>query len=295
MTHDHSGEGGRRPVTTTSTAHSASCSIAPRTSPVSPPIARMAKEHDHRRGDERGGDERAGPPPGRERGDRDGEEPGEGGAPGGDRPGVAGTEPVGLGERDDNHRHDGDAAGQAVGGDQTGEGVRRTQRADGDDPHDDRTAQRGDAVAAVARVVEDLQPPLARPAAGEGVGGVGEPVLVEGAGEGDPEQHGDRGGDRHRHQLPEPGGDPADGGTDQRADHREPRHGPRELTGAAGTDRDPGEELDGGDEPAGRTAAGSHPSTPHGSSRRNARPATTNSVVSAAAATIWFARPRRSR
>ena len=38
-----------------------------------------------------------------------------------------------------------------------------------------------------------------------------------------------------------------------------------------------------------------HPIIPHGSSRRNARPATTSRVVSAAAATIWFTRPSRSR
>ena len=62
------------PVTTTSTAHSATCSIAPRTSPVIPPIARQAKNATTAAAGDGGGGERARPPAGGEGGDADGDE-----------------------------------------------------------------------------------------------------------------------------------------------------------------------------------------------------------------------------
>ena len=57
-------------------------------------------------------------------------------------------------------------------------------------------------------------------------------------------EHGDGGGDRRRDELAEPGRDAADGGADQRADDREPRHASRELGRRREPDRDAGEELD---------------------------------------------------
>ena len=119
----------------------------------------------------------------------------------------------------------------------------------GDDAQHDRAAQRGDAVGAVARVLEDLQPPLDRPPAGDGVGRVGEPVLVERAGHEDADEHGDGGGDSGRHELAQAGGDAADECPDERADHREPHDDRRRVGGSGAPDGDPGEELDGAEEP----------------------------------------------
>ena len=81
------------------------------------------------------------------------------------------------------------------------------------------------------RIAEDPQPLLTRPTAAERVGGVGEAVLVERAGDQHARDDRDGGGDRHRDELGEPGRDAADGEADQAADEREPRHAPSELRG----------------------------------------------------------------
>ena len=87
---------------------------------------------------------------------------------------------------------------------------------------DDRAAQRSDAVAAVTGVLEDLQSALDRRAAGEGVGDVGETVLVERTSDQHAGRHRDGRRDDRRHQVPQSSGDAADAGADQRTDDREP-------------------------------------------------------------------------
>ncbi len=176
---------------------------------------------------------------------------------GADGPGVVGAEPFRTGGRSDAHHGHRRAAAQGVGGDEPGERRRRRQRGDGDDAQHDRPAQRGDAVRAVARIVEDLQPALDGPAAGHGIGGVGEAVLVEGAGHQHAEEHGDGGGDGGRHELAEPGGNTAHCRTDEGADHREPDHGRGEVRWLRRPDRDPSQELRRGEQA--RRRAFSHP------------------------------------
>ena len=71
-----------RPVTTTSTRHSATCSTAPSTSPVMPPILRIGERADGDGADDGRGGERPDPPAGRQRGDRDAAEDADDRAPG---------------------------------------------------------------------------------------------------------------------------------------------------------------------------------------------------------------------
>ena len=103
-----------------------------------------------------------------------------------------------------------------MGGDKTGERRRRPQGGDGQDPDDDRAAQRRHAVAAVQGIAEDPQALFARPPAGERVGGVGETVLVERTGDHHARNDRDGRGDRRRDELGEPGRDAAHGEPDQR-------------------------------------------------------------------------------
>ena len=116
-----------------------------------------------------------------------------------------------------------------MSGDETRERGSRRQGGDAQDPHDDRAAHRRHAVAAVQRIAEDPQPLFTRPAAAERVGGVGEPVLVERAGDHHARDDRDGRGHRHRDELGEPGRDAAHGEADQAAGEREPRHAPGEL------------------------------------------------------------------
>ena len=91
------------------------------------------------------------------------------------------------------------------------------------------TPRRGHAVRAVARVVEDLQPPLARPPA-HGVGGVGEPVLVERPGE-------EHAGRRRRQRPPPPSARPRRARRPRRRPPRRRarrRRGPRHATARSG-------------------------------------------------------------
>ena len=72
---------------------------------------------------------------------------------------------------------------------------------------------------------------------------------MEGAGHEDADQHRDDGRDRGRHELAEAGGDAADERADERADDGEPHDDRRRVGGRGAPDGDPGEELDGAEEP----------------------------------------------
>ena len=87
-----------------------------------------------------------------------------------------------------------------------------------------RAHQGGDAVGAVARILEDLETTRTGHAAGDGVGEVRQPVLVKGAGHQHPHDDRDRRRDARRRDLGHTGGNAADHETDQGADHRKPRH-----------------------------------------------------------------------
>ena len=95
------------------------------------------------------------------------------------------------------HHGDRCAPPDRVRSDEAPERRRRSERSDAEHPDQDRPDHRSDAVAAVPRVLEDLPAPLRRPAAHR-VGGVGEAVLVERAGDHHAEHHGDRRGDALR-------------------------------------------------------------------------------------------------
>ena len=74
----------------------------------------------------------------------------------------------------------------------------------------------------MARVLQDLEPALEGRPAAERVGDVGQAVLVEGAGDEQPDGHRDHRRDRGRHELAEAGCDAADERADQRPDERQP-------------------------------------------------------------------------
>ena len=100
----------------------------------------------------------------------------------------------------------------------------------------------------MAGVLQDLEAPLARRPAGDGVGGVGEAVLVEGARDEDADEHPDRRRDGARHEVRESGDGPAGEGADQRADDGEPDDDGGGVGRGGPPDRHPGQELDGADE-----------------------------------------------
>ena len=111
-------------------------------------------------------------------------------------------------------------------------------------------AQRGDAVRAVARILQDLEPALTGGPAAERVGDVGQPVLVEGAGDQQPDGHRNRRRHRSRHELGQTGRDPADERADQRADDGKPRQHAVVGDCGAGANRNARQELDSAEEPA---------------------------------------------
>ena len=215
---------------------------------MTPPKARTGEGRHGGGADDGSEGERPDPPPRRQRGDRHRHERPDGGATGSDRAGVVGAEAVGAGDRDGSHRRHGRTPPQGVRGDQPGEGGRRTERRDGDHAQHDRAAQRGDPVGAVARVLQDLEAPLAGRPAGDGVGGVGQAVLVEGAGDEDADEHPDRRGDGARHEVRQPGDDPTGERADQRPDDGEPDDDGGGVGRGRPADRHPGQELDGADE-----------------------------------------------
>ena len=96
----------------------------------------------------------------------------------------------------------------------------------------------------MTRVLQDLESLLAGPSTTEGIGDIGESVLVERTRDRQSDDDRQPSGDRNWDQFVEPGGDRPDDAPDQRADDREPRNDSVMLDGRSGPDRNSCEELD---------------------------------------------------
>jgi hypothetical protein len=230
-----------RPLTTTSTRHSPTCSTAPSRSPLIPSKARWASRitiaAPSAAASARGATHQ---PPTSAPIAAPHTTPAAAGRAA--APGVVGAEAVVRRRPCRRHRSDRRASTEGVCRHDPGERRGRAERCDAHDAQHDRGAHRRHAVAAVARVLQDLAASLGRGAA-ECVGGVGEAVLVERAG--DHQSHDDREsrGNCRWQQFHRPGRHQPDGGADERTDHREPRHGGDEVGRLAQPDRHTGEEL----------------------------------------------------
>ena len=142
----------------------------------------------------------------------------------------------------------GDAA-HRVRGDGAGEHHRRAgQRAERQHPDHDRRAHCGDAVGAVAAVLQDLQSPLDRPATPERIGDVAEAVLVERSGDQQPDRDGDTSRDQRGSEVPHARSDAADRGTDQCAGGGKPGNSARQRRLGAQSDGHSSEELQRGEQ-----------------------------------------------
>ena len=137
----------------TSTRHSPTCSMAPRTSPVIPAERPARAPRSTASADRRGERQRAGPPAGAAAAMTTADDAAAECPSRPDRAGVVGAEAVRPGDGDDAHGDDGRTTTEHVRGDEPGERRRRRQGPHGDDAQDERAAERGDAVGAVPRVL----------------------------------------------------------------------------------------------------------------------------------------------
>ena len=122
------------------------------------------------------------------------------------------------------------------------------ERSEADNAQNDGAAQGGYAVTAVTWILQDFQSTVDRRASGEGVGHVGETILVERSGDQQPDRNRDGGRHDRWHQVPKSGGGSSDSRPDQCADNWEPDDAGGHIRLAPQSDRDSCQELNGGEQ-----------------------------------------------
>ena len=237
------------PASTARQRHSAICSHVPSTSPLIPPILRIDNPTDRHDSDDHHGNQGQCPPSNHDCRDGQSEQHADDRLASGSRLAVVGAETGMSCHRSDPHQPDGGAAPYGVCSHRrekhcTGAG----ERSEADNAQNDGAAQGGYAVAAVTWILQDFQSTVDRRASGEGVGHVGETVLVERSGDQQPDRNRDGGRHDRRHQVPKSGGGSSDSRADQCADNWEPDDAGGHIRLAPQSDRDSCQELNGGEQ-----------------------------------------------